>query len=157
MPKEISSIYIICYLCSMGRIKEFFSYLWYQFVGLSLFLGLSRFVWLYLLLFWVVVVSWSGLFCFSCGSFYFWCPWWELVLEESVSPGWLALWVVGLAVVGLWSRFGWRSLVVEMFLSSRICEQGVTVHNSGYLEVVTRLVCACLLLARNEFMFFLLW
>ena len=38
--------------------------------------------------------------------------------------GWLELWVVGLAVVGLWGLFGWGDLVVQLFYLVRVVIKG---------------------------------
>ena len=70
---------------------------------------LSRLVCLCLLLFWVMGVSWFE----SFGS----CNWKFFFLFS----GWLALWVVGLAVVGL---FGWGDLVVQSFYLVRVVIKG---------------------------------
>ena len=82
-------------------------------VKLSLFVGLSRLVWLYLLLFWVVGVSWFESFDFSCGFLYSFfvarggsCNWKIFFFLAGLRFGllvWL-LWVFGVCLGGeiLW-------------------------------------------------------
>ena len=78
------------------------------------FVFLSRLVWLYHLVFWFES------FFFSCGFLYFL----SLLLFFLWCLRWLADCVVGLAVVGLWSVFGWGNLVVQCFYLVRVVIKG---------------------------------